>query len=61
MPLIPSAIHQMVNSPLFSKTNLSTLVSVSSGAAYLPPELNRKFMRFINSAVGVIEGQPFST
>lgn len=58
MPLIPSAIHQMVNSPLFSKTDLSTLVSVSSGAAYLPPELSSKFMRVVKNAATMLEGPP---
>lgn len=60
MPLIPSAIHQMVNSPLFDKTDLSTLVHVSSGAAYLPPELSKKFMRVVKNASTMLEGYGMS-
>ena len=57
MPLIPSAIHQLVNHPLFAKTDLTTLVAVSNGAAYLPPELSKKFMKFVKSAALMAEGQ----
>ena len=57
MPMVPSAIHQLVTSPLFSKTDLSTLVAVSSGAAYLPPELAKKFMRVVKSASTMLEGR----
>lgn len=60
MPLIPSAIHQMVNNPLFTKLDLSTLVSVSSGAAYLPPELNKKFMAVVKSVSTMMEGYGMS-
>lgn len=60
IPLIPSAIHQMVNHPLFTKVDLSSLVSVSSGAAYLPPELTKKFMRVIKNASTMTEGYGMS-
>lgn len=60
LPLIPSAIHQMVNHPLFTKIDLTTLVSVSSGAAYLPPELTKKFMRIVKNASTMVEGYGMS-
>jgi acyl-CoA synthetase (AMP-forming)/AMP-acid ligase II len=39
LTLIPSAIHQLVNHPETKKTDLSSVVAILSGAAYLPPEL----------------------
>ena len=56
MPLIPSAIHQLVNHKLFSKTDFSSLRSVSSGAAYLPPELSKKFLKLLTNAPLILEG-----
>ncbi|KII90716.1 hypothetical protein PLICRDRAFT_52417 [Plicaturopsis crispa FD-325 SS-3] len=43
MCLIPSVVHQLVNSSQIGKADLSSLLSISCGAAYLPPELAAKF------------------
>ncbi|KZP23323.1 acetyl-CoA synthetase-like protein [Athelia psychrophila] len=40
--LIPSIVHQIVHSPLAASADLSSLRSVSSGAAYLPAELGER-------------------
>ncbi|KAJ7893273.1 hypothetical protein B0H13DRAFT_2339757 [Mycena leptocephala] len=37
--LIPSAIHQLVNHPAIKTADLTSVYSITSGAAYLPPEL----------------------
>jgi len=42
MPLVPSMIHQMVNTPEWEKADTSTIESLASGAAFLPPELLAK-------------------
>ncbi len=56
LPLIPSAIHQLVNHKLIDKTDLSSLVSVHSGAAYLPPALSEKLKTFVKNVPHVLEG-----
>jgi acyl-CoA synthetase (AMP-forming)/AMP-acid ligase II len=47
MGLIPSVIHQLVNYPDIHKADFSTLQSMGSGAAYLPPELSTKFSALV--------------
>lgn len=37
--LVPSMIHQLVHSGLLEKADLSSLMIVNSGAAYLPPKV----------------------
>ena len=58
--LIPSAIHQLVNHPLTAKTDLSSLVHVHSGAAYLPPALARKLRTFVRNAPQIFEGAQYA-
>ncbi|THG94995.1 hypothetical protein EW026_g6575 [Hermanssonia centrifuga] len=60
LPLIPSAIHQLVNHKLIDKTDLSSLVSVHSGAAYLPPALSEKLKTFVKNVPHVLEGYGMS-
>ena len=43
LPLVPSIIHQLVNSPEWEKTDTSSVEIAVSGAALLPPELLAKF------------------
>lgn len=40
--MIPSLIHQLVNHPKIHQADLSSVVHMNSGAAYLPPELAAK-------------------
>jgi acyl-CoA synthetase (AMP-forming)/AMP-acid ligase II len=57
LPAIPSIIHQLVHSPQFVKTDLSSIVSIGSGAAYLPPKLGEKLRRLVSANVVLSEGQ----
>lgn len=57
IPLIPSAIHQLVNHPLMSKIDWSSVTSVGSGAAYLPPALSDKFMKHLKNAPAMGVGE----
>jgi len=42
IPLVPSMILQLVNTPEWEKADTSTIDSLASGAAFLPPELHAK-------------------
>jgi hypothetical protein len=44
--LIPSAIHQLVNHPAIKTADFTCVDSITSGAAYLPPELEGQMTRF---------------
>ncbi|KAG1818632.1 uncharacterized protein BJ212DRAFT_1346462 [Suillus subaureus] len=37
--LVPSLVHQLVHHPRFKTTNMSSVRSIGSGAAHLPPQL----------------------
>jgi acyl-CoA synthetase (AMP-forming)/AMP-acid ligase II len=54
--LIPSAIHQLVNHPAIKSADLSSVISITSGAAYLPPELEAQMTRFLNEGMGIHQG-----
>ncbi|KAJ3555619.1 hypothetical protein NM688_g2475 [Phlebia brevispora] len=60
LPLIPSAMHQLVNHELTTKTDLSSIVHVHSGAAYLPPVLAKKMKSFVHNTPLVFEGYGMS-
>ncbi|TFY75324.1 hypothetical protein EWM64_g8686 [Hericium alpestre] len=45
MTIVPSMIYQMVTSPRWETEDLSKLLSMGSGAAYLPPELRKKLLK----------------
>lgn len=47
--LIPSVVHQLVNHPGIENVDFSSVQSVISGAAYLPPELGDKMAKLIPS------------
>ncbi|KAJ7893270.1 hypothetical protein B0H13DRAFT_2527619 [Mycena leptocephala] len=53
--LIPSAIHQLVNHPAIKSADLSSVISITSGAAYLPPELEAQMTRFLNEGTGIYQ------
>jgi non-ribosomal peptide synthetase component E (peptide arylation enzyme) len=57
--LIPSVIHQLVNHPKTKEADLSSLVTVVSGAAYLPPELATKLQCICRKDMLLTEGLPF--
>ena len=43
--MVPSVMQQMLHNPKLAKLDLSSLVSVGSGAAYLPDDLRLAFIR----------------
>ncbi|KIJ26177.1 hypothetical protein M422DRAFT_192574 [Sphaerobolus stellatus SS14] len=47
---IPSVIHTLLSSPKFANTDLSSVVAILSGAAYLPPSLQRKIGNVVKTA-----------
>jgi len=49
LPLVPSMIHQLVNSAEWAKTDTSSIETTASAAAFLPPELNVRFQSKLNS------------
>lgn len=51
LPLVPSMILQLVNSPEWATTDTSTIEGTATGAAFLPPELNAKFHSKLNSTL----------
>ena len=57
LPLIPSAIHQLVNHKLTPQIDLSSLAHIHSGAAYLPPPLANRLKKFVKAIPQVFEGQ----
>ena len=52
IPLVPSMIFQLVNSPEWAKADTSSIETTGSGAAFLPPELRAKFQSKVKSAFG---------
>ncbi|KAI0313846.1 acetyl-CoA synthetase-like protein [Amylostereum chailletii] len=46
--LVPAHVHQLVNSDKFAKLDLSSLVNVGAGAAYLPVDLRERFTARMN-------------
>lgn len=53
--LIPSLVHQLVNSPKTKNVDFSSLIWISSGAAYLPDHLARKITQ-LAPKVNMTEG-----
>ncbi|KAL0961550.1 hypothetical protein HGRIS_006489 [Hohenbuehelia grisea] len=60
LPLIPSVVHQLVNYPGTPNADLSSVLVVNSGAAYLPPELSEKMTALTKRDVPVMEGYGMS-
>nr|GAT49526.1 predicted protein [Mycena chlorophos] len=60
LTLIPSMIHQLVHHPDFLKTDMSTVVFVNSGAAYLPPTLSDRFLAHLGKGSDLHQGYGLS-
>ncbi|KAK7050947.1 hypothetical protein VNI00_005059 [Paramarasmius palmivorus] len=60
LSLVPSAIHQLVNSPKLKQTDLSSVNAMFSGAAYLPPELASKLVSATRKGTSMTEGYGLS-
>lgn len=57
LTLIPSIAHQLVNTPKAKKADLSSLMWVSSGAAYLPDHLATKLKALGPQNLNMTEGK----
>ena len=42
--MVPAMAHHLVNHPKLAKTDLSSLLRMNSGAAYMPPELRKRLV-----------------
>ena len=51
LPLVPSMILQLVNSPELEKTDTSSIETLGSGGAFLPPELHARFKSKLESTL----------
>lgn len=61
MHLVPSMAHQLANSPKFETADLSSLMWIFSGAAYLPDKLWQRLARVAPKNVNMSEGEyPFT-
>ncbi|GBE84164.1 acetyl-CoA synthetase-like protein [Sparassis latifolia] len=56
LPLIPSAIHQLVHHKNIDKADFSSVMTFGSGAAYLPPDLMERFSQLLQKPHEVAEG-----
>lgn len=56
MTVIPSVVHQLVNHPDTQKADLSSIQSIGSGAAYLPPDLALKMKSMVSEQCIVTQG-----
>ncbi|KAF8203424.1 hypothetical protein K438DRAFT_1964909 [Mycena galopus ATCC 62051] len=60
LTLVPSVIHQLVNHPDIETADLSSVRTVISGAAYLPPELAAQMKSVLNEDAVVHQGYGLS-
>ncbi|KIM41001.1 hypothetical protein M413DRAFT_19093 [Hebeloma cylindrosporum] len=60
LTLIPSVVHQLVNHPGIEKADFSSVLSMNSGAAYLPPELGEKMSSLMPKETIFSEGYGMS-
>jgi non-ribosomal peptide synthetase component E (peptide arylation enzyme) len=59
--LIPSLVHQLVNSREAKMADLSSLKSVSSAGAYLPDDLKNELVNMGPKNIVMIEGNDASS
>ncbi|KAJ7063853.1 hypothetical protein C8F01DRAFT_1129568 [Mycena amicta] len=60
LTLVPSTIHQLVNHPDLLTTDVSSVVFVNSGAAYLPPALSDKLLGILPKDTDLHQGYGLS-
>lgn len=60
LALIPSLIHQLVHHPRTPRTNFSSVSTIGSGAAYLPPKLAAKLLKLMPRETNLTEGYGMS-
>jgi long-chain acyl-CoA synthetase len=61
---VPAMYQMLVNSPDFTKRDISSLLGASSGSAALPPEINKKWEQVtglkVSQGYGLTETSPFT-
>ncbi|KAJ7258222.1 hypothetical protein C8J57DRAFT_1341451 [Mycena rebaudengoi] len=60
LTLIPSAVHQLVSSPLINKIDLSSVQLLNSGAAHLAPELAARMRVKLRKDADISQGYGLS-
>lgn len=60
LPSVPSIIHQLASSPKLAKTDMSSVLAVTSGAAYLPLSLADKIQGKVGTKSPVLTGYGLS-
>ncbi|KAN0129536.1 hypothetical protein V8E53_012718 [Lactarius tabidus] len=58
--MVPSMVHQVLHNPELAKLDLGSLISATSGAAHLPPELRSAFERKAKNVSFMQEGYGMS-
>ncbi|KAF6747808.1 amp dependent CoA ligase [Ephemerocybe angulata] len=60
LALIPSLVHQLAHHPKTAQTDWSSVTTLGSGAAYLPPKLAAKFAKLMPKDANFAEGYGMS-
>ncbi|KDR83116.1 hypothetical protein GALMADRAFT_238939 [Galerina marginata CBS 339.88] len=60
LTLIPSVVHQLVHHPGIEKADFSSVLTMNSGAAYLPPELGDRMSKLVPGEAIFTEGYGMS-
>ncbi|KAJ7285273.1 hypothetical protein C8J57DRAFT_1498107 [Mycena rebaudengoi] len=60
LTLVPSAVHQLVNHPDTKAADLTSVVQVIHGAAYLPPTLAARMSKLLTQKTRLTEGYGMS-
>ncbi|KAJ7069088.1 hypothetical protein C8F01DRAFT_1111526 [Mycena amicta] len=60
LTLVPSLIHQLTNHPNLKKTDVSSVIFVNSGAAYLPPALAERLLGSLSTGAAMAQGYGLS-
>lgn len=60
LSMVPSMAHQLATHAKLRKVNLDGILSISTGAAYLPPELRSKLAQRAKNVISLTEGYGMS-
>ncbi|KAI0078256.1 amp dependent CoA ligase [Panus rudis PR-1116 ss-1] len=58
--MVPSMMHQLLHSDILKHADLSSVVSMTSGAAYLPPQVSDAIVQAVKNVARVTEGYGMS-
>ena len=60
LSMVPSMAHQLATHAKLRKVNLDGILSINTGAAYLPPELRNKLTQRAKNVISLTEGYGMS-